>query len=202
MKKVLIVMPLLSLLSIILIQGSFADIQKYYKYIDKNGTECYADNLQSIPEEYKKKAVIISVQFKKDESRQSEVQSENGVPSSATENKKETAKIIDKEKVKEAIEGFVRSSLFKFIAVIIGFLLVFIIVGKVSSSLGHRGIGTLLRIALALLVLLYVFNSYLEEIVGAFTMLKEEVMGVKKQAEERNEKADKTMNELFNAPQK
>lgn len=194
MRKIPIIASLLILLSVILARNSFAEI---YKYVDKNGTECLTDDLRSVPEKYKKKAIIISGQSKKGGQETSEIQpSENKENDPTFEKKEETAKI------KDAIKGLVRSKLFKLIAGIIGFLFIFIIVGKASNSLGHGKVGSILRIVLTLLVLLYVFNAHLKEIVNAFATLKEEVLGVKKQAEERNKKVDEIINELPEKPQK
>lgn len=192
MKKILIIASLLILLSVILAQNSIAEI---YKYVDKNGTACFTDDLRSVPEEYKKKTIIISGQSKKGGQETSEIQpSENKENDPTTEKKEETAKI------KDAIKGFVSNRLFKLIAGIIGFLFIFIIVGKASNLLGHKRVGSILRIALTLLALLYLFNSHLKEVVNVFAMLKEEVLGVKKQAEERNKETDKIINELSGEP--
>lgn len=188
------------LLNVIFIQNSFAAI---YKYVDKNGAVCFTDSIQGVPEEYRGKAIIISGQSGKGNREPSEIQPvENKETDSAgdstTEKKEETAKI--KEKIMEAVKGFISSRLFKLFAGIIGFIFLFVIIGKVSSSLGYSKIGSILRIALTLFVLLYVFNSHLKEVVNAFSTLKEEVLGVKKQAEERNEKVNETINELSQEP--
>lgn len=199
MRKILIIAPLLGLLSVILIHDIFADV---YKYVDKNGTVCFTDSIQAVPKDYRKKAEIVSVQPKKEKGQQSEAAIQT------TENKGPRATVLStekeeeaKENIKEAIKGFVSNRLFKLIAGLIGFLFIFIIIGKASNFLGHKRVGSILRIALTLLVLLYLFNSHLKEVVNVFAMLKEEVLGVKKQAEERNKETDKIINELSGEPQ-
>jgi len=186
------------LLNVIFIHESFAEV---YKYVGKNGTVCFTDDLRSVPVEYREKAIIISEQVKKEESRQSAGRSEENKGTDSTAGsieKKEDAK----ENIKGVIKGFISSRVFKIIVGIICFLFAFIIVGKISSSMGYRQIGTILRIGLTLLALLYIFNSYLQEVVNAFTTLKQDVLGVKKQAEEREQKVNKSVNELFQEPAK
>jgi hypothetical protein len=52
---------------VMLIQDASSEI---YKYKDKNGIECFTDSLQSVPEQYREKAVIIHGQTEKEQSKQ------------------------------------------------------------------------------------------------------------------------------------
>jgi len=62
MKKMfLISVAVIFVLALFLARDSFAVL---YKYVDKDGVVCYADDLQSVPEKYRPKAVIFSGELK------------------------------------------------------------------------------------------------------------------------------------------
>jgi len=84
------------------------------RYIDKDGTECFTDSLQSIPEEYRKKAVVVKEIPEKEDNK----------PKEGTEEKK------------GSIRSVFGNKLFKTIAAITGFIIAFIITGRIGNSLG------------------------------------------------------------------
>ncbi|HLE42316.1 MAG TPA: hypothetical protein VI956_12520 [Nitrospirota bacterium] len=62
MKKMfLISVAVIFILGIFLVRDSFAVL---YKYVDKDGVVCFADDLQSVPERYRPTAVIFSGELK------------------------------------------------------------------------------------------------------------------------------------------
>jgi cytochrome c biogenesis protein CcdA len=71
-------------------------------------------------------------------------------------------------------------------AFIAGFLLVFIGVGKVGAALGHKQLSSIARFALTAGLLLYLAIAHLKDVASFYTEVKESVMGVRKQADDRN----------------
>ncbi len=170
-QKGLIIALLILFGNIILVENGHA---KIYKYVDKNGTPVFTDSLYTIPEEYRKDAIEIE---------------ERPGPSEIKPADKSVA--TDKEENKTMWRNLLHRNLFKSIIVITGFLFFFIVAGKVANFIGYGRAATIIRIVLTLLLLVYLFNSYAKKVTDTFIEIKEQIMGIKIQAEERDKKINK-----------
>ena len=160
----------------------------YYKYVDKDGTACFTDSRQSIPEAYKKKAIKITDEKENVDKKSKNTQIKADDEDSLLHDKKQ--ELPSKERMKGVWTTLTNSDLFGPVAAIVLFLGLFIVIGKLGRSLGHKQISSVLRIALTIGVLVYLFHTHVEKMANAFTSLKKEVMGIAKQAEERNKEVD------------
>ncbi|MDP2168630.1 MAG: DUF4124 domain-containing protein [Thermodesulfovibrionales bacterium] len=177
---------------------SAADI---YRYTDKSGTECYTDDLDSIPLKYRKKAVLISRQPEEKEPRSGILNM--AAPMTAPEAPEEAQKRGWSDFAKEKIianKDFGKNPVFKIIAGLAGIVVGFIAIGKASRALGMRQIGNVLRIALALFVLAYLFSSYMKVTVSSFLEMKKDAEEIKERAEQRNQKIENAADEMFDRP--
>ena len=173
---------------LIFFQAASADI---YKYRDKNGVESFTDDPASIPEEYRKKALMV-----RKERPAASINSPTPTAEDTSEPKKKEWSDIVKEKLIEN-KDFYKTRAFEAIAAIAVFLVSFYFAGKAGAYLGMRQIATVIRIALMMGVLLYLFGSYLSGIVSSFTDLKDKAEGIKEQAEKRNGKIENAASEMF-----
>lgn len=160
----------------------------YYKYTDKNGTTSFTDNRQSIPEEYKKKAIKIADEKENADKKSGDnkINVDNGGDSLIDKKQR----LSSREKIKNALTAITNSNLFRPVAAITIFLTLFIVIGKIGSFLGRKQISSVLRIALTAGILLYLFHTQAEQIVNIFGMLKKDVTDTTKKAEERNREVE------------
>lgn len=170
-----------------------------YRYVDRNGTESFTNNLDAIPKEYRKKAVVVR-DGKKGEGKESAARP----PESKAENKGEGAAPQEGR-----LQGIIRTAgefaatgMFQAGAGVIVFLLLFIFAGKIGSLLGFKDIGSIFRILLVLLLLAYLYGVYSRATVDTVTTIKEEVRGIQKQLDEKNEKAQRIPDEPANENKK
>lgn len=160
---------------------------KIYKYIDKNGTPCFTDSLSAIPKEYRKNVIEIE---------EKEQEKPSSYETKPTEGQAIHLVSPDEKKEKPVDQNFFHSNLFKTIIGITGFLFFFIIAGKLAKHIGFGRVATIIRIALTLFLLGYLFNLYEKKIINTFTEIKDQIRGVKEQAEERYEKTNKFIKAL------
>jgi len=121
-------------------QGRHCYSATYYRYVDRNGTVCFTDNRQSIPEEYRKKAIKITDEKgnadKKSKDTQIKADNEGG-PS--TEKKRG---LSFTERIKDAWTTIKNSNFFKPAVAIVISLCLFMVIGKIGSFLRRkRGIS-------------------------------------------------------------
>jgi len=160
-----------------------------YKYTDKNGTECYTDSIQAVPPEYRKKAVLVSEGSKPEKKPAAQVPEDKG---GATPDGQEgrVSKFI--RGLKELATGprSVEAG-----AAVVVFLLLFAFAGKIGALLGFKDIGSIFRILLVLLLLVYLFSLYSRRVEDAATGIKDEIQDIKKQFDGKEEKTQKTFKE-------
>ena len=170
-----------------------------YRYVDKNGTESFTNNLDAIPKEYRKKAVVIR-DGKKGEGKESAAQP----PEGKEENKGEGAAPQEGrlQKIIRTAREVAATRMFQVGAGVIVFLLLFIFAGKIGSLLGFKGIGSIFRILLVLLLLAYLYSVYSKAAVETVTTIKEEVRGIQKKWDEKNEQPQRIPDEPANENKK
>jgi hypothetical protein len=182
---------LVSLFFLISFQHSYG---AFYKYFDRDGKECYTDNRDSIPAEFRKKAVKIN---------RYEEQEAGARFKGRTE--KQTETVADKEEEKTGIKDLV-AEFFRKIAdnrlykagIALGVaIMAFIVVKKIGESVGSKSLSILLRIAFTLALLLYLYDLFSKEMVNTYEGIRETTTSVKKLKESRDRKLNETVNELF-----
>jgi len=156
--------------------------------MDKNGTVCFTDSRQSVPEEYKKKAIKITDEKENADKKSRDNQIKGDNEGDPLIDKKQG--LSSKEKIKDTLTTITNSNFFRLVAAITIFLSLFIVIGKIGGSLGHKQISSLLRIALTAGILLYLFHTQLAKMVNVFSLMKKDVTDITRQAEERNKKAE------------
>src|SRR5512135_1366586 len=168
----------------------------YYKYVDKDGTACFTDNRLSIPEEYKKKAIKITDKMEgaDKKSKSAQIKAGDAVGGPFID---KTQELSSKEKIKDAMEAITKSDFFRPGVAIALFFSLFIGIGKIGRSLGHKQISSALRIALTVGVLVFLFHAHVEKAANVFNSLKKDVTDIAKHAEERNKKAEDAAKDLL-----
>ena len=205
---VLFFVVLAGLSNVFLVHNSLAVV---YKYVDKNGTESFTNSLDSVPEKYRKTAVIIKEKRGR-EPKEPAVPSPENKPENKPDNKlenkpgnKDESSAEQEGKISKIIrsaEEFVATGLFQTGAAVIVFLILFIFAGKIGSLLGFKDIGSIFRILLVLLLLVFLYSIYSREVVDTFTTIKQEVRSIKKQSNEKDEKVRGILNDSPNGNKK
>jgi hypothetical protein len=167
-----------------------------FKYVDKKGTVCFCDNLYSIPEKYKRNAVIVKSDAERVDKQSPDQKSEEANVDAPRPDKQEAH--ISKEKVKDVVRNVREGRLFHSIAVFTGFLAIFI--GKLANSLNRKRVGSVFRFVLAAGVVLYLFYAYTQELADTYAVMKEELSGAKNLMEEKNKKAEDVVRESSERP--
>jgi hypothetical protein len=164
---------------LVALPGAHASI---YRYVDREGNEHFTDSPANIPGEYRQKAEMIDERLKKDTGFMQEVRKEE--EKSAVGFTERIRIFFDNRK--EFLKDLLARTWIVSGVVILAFVVLFIVVGKVSSSLGYKNVGSVLRILLTFLVLVYLFHTYVKEIAREHLELKDKVLEIKKQADKRS----------------
>ena len=170
-----------------------------YKYINREGIECYTDSRDSIPAELRKKAVKIN--------RYEEGQ--DGPEFSDTTGKKKEAVADRKEetpgtsdKVSQFSGKISDSRLFKACIAFGVVIIAFISARKIGEAVGGRYVSTILRIAFTVGLLLFLYDLFSKEMVNTYEGVREMTSSVKDVEENRDRKISNAINELFPEPKK
>ncbi len=161
-----------------------------YRYVDDNGVTCFADRQEAIPAKYRGRAVIVG---KGPADTRAKDSVEAGTkPTVSTQKKSHPV-----EDIKATVQALIKNRWVQLFAYFVGFIVAFVLIGKVSSLLNHKQVGSVIRILLVVGLLTYLVSLHTQEIVGLFASLKEEVLGVTHEVDEKN-KATEDL--LKNAP--
>lgn len=163
-----------------------------YKYVDKNGVVCYADDLQSVPETYRTKAVIVSGELKEDEKRKA------GRPAGMNGENEETATMLAKEHSSSAasVKSPLGVRLSRSLTILAAFVIIYIALGKIRELETHERAVSLARITLGAAISLYLVFAHVDDVIHAFSRAGDKVEEVKKQSEQKGEKAAKALKSL------
>lgn len=167
--------------------------EEMYKYIDKDGTPSYTDDIQLVPTEHRKKAVKI---YNRPESSPEKTSARQAAEPAGTESGKVSnpAGAIAAFK-KDPVKFFFSGRALGVAAVLAAFILALFAIGKVAARVGHQQAGMVIKIGLTFLGLLYVIGSYAGEMSEAFDVLKGEVMDIKAKKEKHDAQVNKTSEE-------
>ena len=170
-----------------------------YRYINHEGIECYTDNRDSIPAEFRKKAVKINRYEERQADPEFSKTTEINTGAVADE-KEETPGITDMD---SQFFGKISDSKLYKSGIAFGVVIIaFIAAGKIGEAVGGRHVSTILRIVLTVGLLLFLYDLHSKEMVDAYNGIKEMTNSVKDMKENRDRKMTDTVNELFPEPKK
>jgi hypothetical protein len=169
--------------------NSFAAI---YKYIDENGIICFADDLQSIPEQCRATAKIVSGE--QEEEKKSAIQKQ---PQSQAEAKTgNAASAIDRGKA--PIEGHAKhlfsSGALISVVVVVSSLFAFVILGILDAD--HKKSIKIVRVVILWGASVYLIVAHAGDVVGMFRSVDSKIETVKRESGEKGKKAAATMKEI------
>jgi hypothetical protein len=155
----------------------------FYKYTDNNGIMCFADNLQSVPEQYRAKAEIV----------RSEQEQEN-----KPELQKQPQERADAMPGKATIEGRMKSlfsgSALMSVVVVVSALFAFVILGILNAD--HKKSIKIIRVIILWGMSVYLIVAHGGDVINLFRTVKGEVDTVQRESEEKGKKAARAMKEL------
>lgn len=190
----------------------FAD---FYRYQDDSGGVNVTNDFKSVPERYRNSVTVVkdSDLAKKQKERDKNARSERAAAeqqlqrntksqiSSAAEPSTVATPSNDKNKTGNATENpnpnknlswmQKQLPLLKISALIALFIAAAVVAGKLISNFVPKSLSIIIKIALFLGVIVYVFNAYSEKVAKAFAVLKSETEVVQKAVDKRTERIEK-----------
>lgn len=165
-----------------------------YRYVDKNGIPSYADDLQSVPQEFREKAVIVSGELKEEELR-------SAPPPEILDSKAET---VDLEAVGEhgasAPSSFSRR-LARSILILLAMVPLFIVLKKKIEP-SREQLASHIRTALFGILALYLFIAHAKDVVVMAGLTGDKVEEAKRKSGEKGRKAAEAIKALDAAMEK
>jgi hypothetical protein len=163
-----------------------------YRYIDNNGIVCFADDLQSIPEQCRATAKIVSGE--REEERKSSTQQR---PETQTEAK--TGNAVSSAHPEKASIASYAKSLFSgrmliSAVVVVSALFAFVILGILDAD--HKKAIRIVRVVILWGMSVYLILAHVGDVVSMFRTVKGEVDTVQHDSEEKGKKAAKALKEI------
>ena len=169
--------------------NSFAAI---YRYIDKNGIICFANDLQSVPEQCRVTAKIVS--NGQEEERKPATQKQPPVQADAKPGNAESSS--DRGKV--SIAGYLKNVLsgngLTSVIVVVSALFAFVILGIIDAD--HKKAIKIVRVVILWGMSVYLIVAHGGDVINLFRTVKGEVDTVQRESEEKGKKAAKAMKEI------
>jgi len=166
-----------------------------YKYIDKDGLTTFADDLQSIPAQYRAQAIIVSGETKEPEVRKPV----NAViQKTQTEMQERAASAPDITGMKPAAEtgdssAFGKRAMFSAI-VVVSTLFAFVILGTVDKD--RRKSIKIVRVVILWGVSVFLLYSHAMDVVGIIRSTGRSITDAQQMSEEKGKKAVRVIKEL------
>jgi len=167
-----------------------------YKFTDKSGAVGLADDLQSIPEDCRATAVLISGAANNDAtaagaSASPDQQHAVGQTSTAPVRTSEPAPtLISAQAAEQPAQGMPFTiRIVISIGVVIAAILVSVFLGKISAMHGHDKAIHILRISLSWLVVVYLVAAHAKDVMTLFKAAGSQVQAVSDESAKRGEKA-------------
>ncbi len=191
----------------------------FYKFKDESGGLSITNDYNSIPERYRTSVIVVKDADleKKSQAREKLIRADRNSREqrrqhNTTNIQLQTAPVStssvtmpNNEKDEIASENAMppkrlnwierQVPLLKVAALITMFVAFAVVAGKLISSLVPRLLGVVIRIALFVGVVVYIFNAYSEKVAGAFAVLKSEKDVVQKAVDKRSEMIEKQSTE-------
>ncbi len=171
-----------------------------YKYVDKDGIVCFADDLQSVPEKYRSKAVIVEGEAKEDPEKLQTLAINN-------DNKagEQAAANVSAETVQIRGPRPLSFRLMISAAVSLAGLLIFILLTKQAGLKENKKVHAIIRNSLISLVSLYLIIAHVKDVTTIFGMTGKAIDDVRQQSAEKGKRAAqaiKSIDALFEEAQK
>jgi hypothetical protein len=193
MKKIAISFVLLLCLGgIVFVRDSEA---AFYKYVNKDGVVCFADNLQVIPEQYRAKAVIVEGEAKNDGLK----------PAGPAAGKPEAAPSAAEAKPGGGDQRPLSTRLMISGAVVVCALMFFLIISNLAEFKDDKKILSVIRGSLVGVVSVYIVFAHAKDVTTIFGAAGQAVQKAQHQSEEKGKKAAravKSLDALFDEAQK
>jgi len=184
MKKVTIMLVLFFCLgSVVFIRNSDA---AYYKYTDKEGVVCFADNLQVIPEQYRATAVIVETEAREDELKpagQAVRETEPAPPAADTRQEGEGPRPLSTRLMISGAIGF-------------GAFLIFVVINSRPELKENKKVLSLARGTLLAGVSLYIVFAHAGDVMTLFGAAGRTVEEAQRRSEEKGRKAARALKSL------
>jgi hypothetical protein len=169
----------------------------FYRYTDKNGIECFSDNIQAIPEQYRATSVLVENEGEYDEVKlagPTAVQAENEVASSSAEAKSDVSRprpLSTRLLISTAISA--------------GVFLIFVLISKQPEFKKNNKVLSVVRTSLLGIVCLYLIIAHGGDVMTVFGAAGRAVQEMQHHSAEKGKKAAqamKQMNSMFDDMQK
>jgi len=190
--KIVLATILFSVIGLSVSTEGFAAI---YKYTDKDGMICFSDDLQSIPEQYRATAKIVSGE-EKEEHKGKTNHNEQNAPSKIKKEVEISGTMPEKSVVeKNEKDIFGRRSMVSAI-VVLSSIFAFVILRKLDED--HKKSIAIIRVIIIWGVSVYLLYTYAGDLIAVVRSMGTKIESSKQQAEERGKKAVKNI-QLLNS---
>ncbi len=201
MKKMfLISVVVIFVLALFLARDSFAAI---YKYTDKNGVVCFADDLQSVPERYRAKTIIFSGELKEGPKLSAGREETHGERLSAAPAVGDTSSSLPAREEKPFSRRLANTIIVMTVLVVIYVVLERL--KEVIESIKYHKIVSVARIGLSAVAVLYLVFAHVNDVIHGVAGVGKSVEQAKEQSARKGKnaaKAIKAMDALFESAEK
>jgi hypothetical protein len=180
--KILLLFCLLCVFGFFSAQTSYAAI---YKYLDKDGLICFSNNLQSIPEQYRTSAKIVSGDADQENNNPAQGQSALGQP--ARNQNQSPAADPDKSFVPEHESILFNHRVLLSAIIIVSAVFAFIILGILETD--HKKAVAIVRIILLWALALYLLIAHAGDAIRMVQTAGGTIEDAKHQSEKKGKKA-------------
>ena len=187
--KALLMIGLLFISGLSITSDAFAAI---YKYTDKNGMIYFADDLQSIPLQYRAAARIVSGEAapgEKEPENQNQQEARTELRKNEILSTGEQKKPVIQEKplLETGQKSLFGSRVFTSVNVILSALFALVILGILDTD--HKKIVKIVRVVIVWGLSVYLVYTYAGDVAQVFTSTRNHIEGVQHQSEEKGKKA-------------
>jgi hypothetical protein len=182
MKTIIIITAVFCLLGI----GAAPAYAAFYKYTDKDGILCFADNLQAVPEQYRATAVIVEGESKE----------EGTVISGASQPRAVEAPALVGPAPKPQRKRPISFRLMITAAIAFSAVLLFIFMSKQPGLKENKKILSGVRSALIAIVSLYLIIAHGKDVMTVFGFAGKAIDDVQQQSADKGRKAAQAMKKL------
>jgi hypothetical protein len=169
--------------------NSFAAI---YKYIDQYGIICFADDLQSVPEQFR--ATAKKVSNAQEEEGKPAIPKRPSVQAEAKPGNAESSSDPGKVSIAGYLKSFFSGNGLISVVVVVSALFAFVILGIVDAD--HKKAIKIIRVVILWGMSVYLIVAHGGDAVNLFRTLKGEVDTVQRESEEKGKKAAKAVKEI------
>jgi hypothetical protein len=165
-----------------------------YKYVDKDGMVYFADDLQSIPPQYRATAKIVSGEDKEENKDQTK-KHEQRVHAETKKSEVISGAVSEKPIVekKEDSDSFGRRAMISTI-VVVSALFVFVILRILNAD--HKKSVAITRIIIVWGVSVFLLYTHAGDVIAVFSSIGGKIENTQQQAEEKGKKAAKAVKAL------